>query len=307
MFPRVLFPTDLSQHAWELVDCLADLKAIGTQEIVVLYVVGPTHAVGMATDYLGRALQWKAEAERCLEAVRQKVIGLGLRATCRVEVGSPDFVINQVAADEAVSLIAMGTHGHGFVKGALIGSVTHEVVQHAPVPVLVMKLRQLEHLDRRRCDAVCSAFFRRVLLPVDFSACSNEAVRLVKRFDSAVTDRVFVLHVLQPPFLEGRFDRRREDSERAARERLEQIGRELAFFGLNATALLRAGDPFHEIVELCNQEDVSLIVIGSKGRSALADVLLGSVSDAVVRHHPRPVLVVRGEGACAAAAGLNAA
>ena len=46
---------------------------------------------------------------------------------------------------------------------------------------------------------------------------------------------------------------------------------------------------------MAREEDVSLIVMGSKGRSALADTLLGSVSDAIVCRHVRPVLVVRAE------------
>ncbi len=300
MFPRVLFPTDLSQHAWELLDCLDSLKAVGAQEVILLHAVGPGHAVAMATDYLSRALQWKGEAEKCLEAVCRKVLALGFRAKSRIEIGSPSLLINVVAEEEHASLIAIGTHGHGFVRGAVLGSVTHDVVQHASVPVLVMKLRYLEQLGKAKCDEVCGQFFRRVLLLTDFSPCSGEAVNLVKRIGGAITDSVIVLHVMESGIFHSHGQQNNAAKERGVRERVGHTRRELDFCGLKTKVVLRAGDPFEQIVRVSEEEDVSLIVMGSKGRGALADMLLGSVSRAVVRHHPRPVLVVRREGACAA-------
>src|SRR4029453_11822165 len=52
------------------------------------------------------------------------------------------------------------------------------------------------------------------------------------------------------------------------------------------------GEPFNEICRMGEQENASLIVIGSHGRTGLSHVLLGSVAERVVRHAPCPVLVV---------------
>jgi nucleotide-binding universal stress UspA family protein len=63
--------------------------------------------------------------------------------------------------------------------------------------------------------------------------------------------------------------------------------------GLAARAALRTGVPYEEIVALARDERADLVVIGTRGRSGLDRVLLGSVADRVVRLAPCPVLTVR--------------
>lgn len=76
-------------------------------------------------------------------------------------------------------------------------------------------------------------------------------------------------------------------------ERIGRIRGELEFFGFTVNSLVVEGNPAKSIDRIAREQDVSLIVIGSHGRSAAEDVLLGSVSDAVICQHTRPVLVVR--------------
>jgi nucleotide-binding universal stress UspA family protein len=57
--------------------------------------------------------------------------------------------------------------------------------------------------------------------------------------------------------------------------------------------LVWTGQPGESIVSAAQAEDADLVVVGSHGRGVVARILLGSVSDHVVRHAPCPVLVVR--------------
>jgi nucleotide-binding universal stress UspA family protein len=303
MFPRILFPTDFSQHAEKLVGCLGDLRAVGAEEVLLLNVVEPGSPIGLASDYLARALEWKEDSEQRLAAIQRQVVGMGLRVRSRVEIGVPYLEIVRVAEEERVSLIAIGTHGYSFVKGAVLGSVTHNVVRHATVPVLVMKPKVIEKLDSAECDFVCQQLFHRILFPTDFSPCADEALTLMKHLHDAGTQEVIVLHVQDVRHLRPHLADRMDEFNRKDGARLERIRAGLDFFGLKSKVLLCEGVPFQEIEKVAKEQDVSLIVIGSKGRSALADVMLGSVSDAVIRRHPRPVLVVRGTEADAATAG----
>ncbi|MGQ9483439.1 MAG: universal stress protein [Desulfosoma sp.] len=56
---------------------------------------------------------------------------------------------------------------------------------------------------------------------------------------------------------------------------------------------MEEGVPHVKILEVANEENVSAIILGSHGRSNLSSVLLGSVSEYVIRHAKKPVIVVR--------------
>jgi nucleotide-binding universal stress UspA family protein len=67
----------------------------------------------------------------------------------------------------------------------------------------------------------------------------------------------------------------------------------LAAAGVEAATILKAGNPAQEIINAGDEGDYDVIVIGGTGAGGAIRFLMGSVSDRVVRHASRPVLVVR--------------
>ncbi len=65
---------------------------------------------------------------------------LEVDATPIVETGEPGPTICDVAARVGADVVVLGSHGHGWLQRVLLGSVSHHVLQHAPCPVLVMRL-----------------------------------------------------------------------------------------------------------------------------------------------------------------------
>ncbi len=61
-----------------------------------------------------------------------------------VATGDPGSTICAVAAERQVDVVVLGSHGHGWLQRVLIGSVSNHVLQHAPCPVLVMRLEDTE-------------------------------------------------------------------------------------------------------------------------------------------------------------------
>jgi nucleotide-binding universal stress UspA family protein len=287
MFARVLFPTDFSRQADKLACCLHQMKALGTDEIVLLNVMPLGPQIGFASDTFEKMVSWKHDAEARLNQIQRDLEAKGIRARCRLEPGDPALEIVRVAAEERVDLIAMGTHGHGFLRGTLLGSVSHEVIRNATVPVLALKISVLDNLGATDCGFVCQHIFRRVLLPTDFSDCAAEALAQVKQLRSAGVAEVVVLHVRADSGREG--DAGVED----VAAKMQQIRSQLEFLGFKVTTIMLEGKPAPLIDRVAREQDVSLIVIVSHGRSAAEDVLLGSVSDAVICRHAQPVLVVR--------------
>lgn len=93
------------------------------------------------------------------------------------------------------------------------------------------------------------------------------------------------------PILEEEFERR---SEQRGREVLDaEVKRAWSVGKTVEQAHLAMGDPAREIVHLAEDLGAGLIVVGSRGRGGMRRALMGSVSDAVVRHAHCPVMVVR--------------
>jgi len=142
--------------------------------------------------------------------------------------------------------------------------------------------------------------FRKILYPTDFSEGSKKALIYLKQLKDAGTEEVVILHIvdtrnLHIPEVFTMMDLSLlgEKQATAAATKANHLAEILKNLGLRTTVRIEKGVPFKEILRVETEEDVSLIIIGSHGISNVAEMLLGSVSEKVIRKAKRPVLVVR--------------
>lgn len=143
--------------------------------------------------------------------------------------------------------------------------------------------------------------FEKILLPTDFSDVAEKALDFVKKMKDAGTQKVVVLHVIKKNSLEviaqyssiRDFAEVEKEVEGDARKRISRIKKELTQCGFNVTVRIETGFPYSEILRAEEEEDVSAIVIGSHGLSNIKEMLLGSVSESVIRKSKKPVIVVK--------------
>jgi nucleotide-binding universal stress UspA family protein len=154
--------------------------------------------------------------------------------------------------------------------------------------------------------------FHKVLYPTDFSMCADKVLDALIMLKHAGCEEVVLLHILDEgqidlvewglgelgepveENLSSILDRRRA----LAEERLAHVQTEIEAAGMRVTPLLLRGVPFQEILRVADEEEVSLVAIGSHGRSNIAEMLLGSVSDQVVNNAHQSVLVVKRDPPC---------
>jgi nucleotide-binding universal stress UspA family protein len=143
---------------------------------------------------------------------------------------------------------------------------------------------------------------KRILVPVDFSEPSLEALDYAVELARALRASVEILCVVEPlayaPLAGPAIDLGavRAEQERIAGARLSALRRELARRRLRCRTDLRVGVPYRIIVDRAAKLPADLVVMGTHGRSGISHLLLGSVAERVTRSAPCAVLTVRGRG-----------
>ena len=142
---------------------------------------------------------------------------------------------------------------------------------------------------------------KRILVPTDGSRRALEAARYAAELARSLGADITLLHVVEmvlPPeaYLDG-IDRDRLRSEfiEGGKAILALTRGPVAEAGVPVDVELREGHPGDAIVEMAAQGRYDLIVMGSRGLGLAQKLLLGSVSEHVVRNAPCPVLIVRGD------------
>lgn len=138
---------------------------------------------------------------------------------------------------------------------------------------------------------------KRILVAVDGSQPSLKAARMAADIALRFGARLTLVHVvpklLLPPDVYGLTIAEVEREHRAYAEKLlEQAIASLAEPGLDVDTTVLYGAPAEAIAEAAADEDVSLVVVGSRGHGAVARMFVGSVSDRLVHISPKAVLVV---------------
>ena len=145
--------------------------------------------------------------------------------------------------------------------------------------------------------------YSKILIPLDGSELSEEAfgaaLPLAKAFGSemmfvGVLDLTAGMYdvyseAFNPVDLKAQLEKFLESALDRARTRAENEG-------VKARRFLKVGVPHEEIATLSEEEGADLIVMTTHGRKGLTHLLLGSVTEKVIRTSPCPVLVIRPEG-----------
>jgi len=204
--------------------------------------------------------------------------------------GDPRVEIVRAAEDLRADMLALGARGVGRLKRLLVGSTSLAAARYAPCPVAIV---------RGRARPV-----RRAVVAVDGSEGSRAAVRFLSLFDLVREARVSLLHVLQAATRPGRRrsiaslpDQQTGNERRTPQADVEKMLTDAAgVLGAGRYPIERLvadGDPGRQIVSIASSRNVDLIVLGARGLRTLGRLLLGSVSETVLHHAGRPVVIVR--------------
>jgi nucleotide-binding universal stress UspA family protein len=144
--------------------------------------------------------------------------------------------------------------------------------------------------------------FQRILFPSDFSELSTHALDYAKSLAETYNAELHVIHVVDEAYQYWMalgpnslpVGPSPEEMLAASTQEIEKFVQEhLGGTTLQVRSKVLAGRPFMEIIRYARENQIDLIVLGTHGRGGLKHVLLGSVTERVVRKSPCPVLTIR--------------
>ncbi len=204
--------------------------------------------------------------------------------------GRPASAIVDAAGAMEADLVVLGSRGHGTIATMVLGSTASEVVDHAPCPVLVARSGTLGTIaladdgsrSARSAESVVTAWPLFADREISVVAVVEVGVPVAAGFTPGLYDQV----------LES-YTRSLDEARQEVAEASQSVANRLSDACLRATPVVLEGDPASEIVRYATERRAGTIVMGTRGRTGLARLVLGSVARNVLVHAPCSVLIVR--------------
>jgi nucleotide-binding universal stress UspA family protein len=275
---NIVVATDFTDHAGLALDRALQLPLGPGSLIDLVHVCSETDRVE-ATRLLD---ELRVDAARRLQAR-----GTNIEVVTSLDHGTPFAVITDHAHHSRAELVVLGRHGERRFREALIGSTAERVIRHGSVSVLVV-------------GSPPQRPYRRPLVAVDGSESSRLALVLAARICDPALHEIDVLHVVSMPSrlhtsetrlvpaLERRLDQLKQEARAELAELLAAVD-----LGVRWNLVVESGDSRSVISDEARSRGADVIAIGTKGRTGLARVLLGSVAEGVMRAAPCDVLIAR--------------
>jgi nucleotide-binding universal stress UspA family protein len=273
----------LSCRCDRALDRAAGLAKQWQAKLLVVHVLDPREGF-IQQRHLDDLPSWRRPPDRKLLAearVRRDLPDDFGPVTVRVEEGDPAAKIDEIARTEACDLIITGVARDETLGRSFLGTTVDRLVRRTPVPILIVKSRMKP--------------YREIVVATDFSESSRHALNAAATFfpHAALT----LLHAFEVPFAGfldkgdmrdqlGVLEQEAGDRFAAASALTEDQRRTLR-------VLVEYGPPERMIRAYMQEKGVDLVALGTHGRSAVFDVLIGSTAKRILEAAPADALLVR--------------
>lgn len=225
----------------------------------------------------------------------------GLRVVWAIQRGQPAVEVDAYARAHRVGLVVMTTHGRGGLSRLWLGSVADQLLRRTAAPVLLL----------RPGRGAGFGGAQRILVGLDGSEQAEEMLESAIALGAITAQASYLLTlVIEPPlavslpteaplYIQPDWP----EPQRGAAERyLRSLARRLGEQGLEVRTCVRIGDDVaRQLVALAQETQSTLIALAAHGARGVERLLLGSVTDKVIRSAEQPVFVVPPLGARAMA------
>jgi nucleotide-binding universal stress UspA family protein len=279
--PHILAAMDFSEWSQRALRRAGLLARQSTAQLTLVHVVDDGQPQTIMESL-------RREALKLLEQVNAPGVLQGIPCRAVVTTGESFDGILKTAKDVSADLIVMGAHRKQLLRDIFIETTIEQVIRTGPYPVLIVN-QEAEHP------------YREVLAAVDMSAFSALAIRTAESLGLLDGNHVTVVHAFATPDKGKLFiaDASREEIDKYVADERSRVSAALTQFlatheirGQGWLRRLEEGDAFEAISRVAKETSPDLVIVGTRGHSALAKVLLGSVAEEVLRSLAVDILAV---------------
>jgi nucleotide-binding universal stress UspA family protein len=297
---KILFPTDFSKCAEQALAHAVFLAEKYGAEIHVLHVITifedqPSVVSNEIAETKEMVRKLEDIAEKQLNKLLDSHSSNDIKIITEIKRGlSAAPAILEYVSDKQIDLIVMGTHGRRGLGHLLLGSAAEEVVRLAPCPVFTIR-------ELKEPKPVMQV--NNILVPIDFSNYSEKALAYASEIAQSYNAQLQLLHIIEetmhPAFsVTGKssiFDLVpgiKDDS----KKRTEKMLNKFVSDKVKSKVFIQGGRAANDIIKFAKENSTDLIVIATHGLTGLEHMLLGSVTEKVVRMAHCPVFTVKAFG-----------
>ncbi len=287
---KILLATDLSARCDRALERAVAIAADRQADLIVLHAFQEFNEANLRYD-VDLAPSWRAPPDavemakyRIRQGLQADVGDILEHATILIEEGEPADVIERASASQGVDLVVTGIAREApfASRPVILGRTVERLLRRVSVPILIVRNR-------------ARAPYRHILVTTDFSKPSAFALQLALVFFPHQT--LHVLHAFDIPRAGAMPDLHRhvEDFRQTHALELEEF---LASMVLPDEArrrlvrLIEFGGPPHLVREYVRDRGADLVVLGTRGRGAMLEALLGSTAKSILSALPCDALVV---------------
>jgi nucleotide-binding universal stress UspA family protein len=297
MFQRIVVAldgTEFSEQALGMAAAIA--RRTGSELALVTAEIAPPALlpdVGLADRVRGAASDY-------LDGVADRLSDAGVtKVTAEVLSGDPSEAIEEYRSAQGADLTVMSTHGRGALARAWLGSVADRFARSTRAPVLLVRPSEDGPATGPSNEP---ATISRILVTLDGSELSESALAPAEALATIFGAEMVLTNLVEypdgpesiylPDAIHG-IEVKLEERRRGAEAELESLVGDLAEEGITTKAVSRVVTRVAEgILEVARDEEADLIVMASHGHGGVRRLILGSVTDKVLRGSGKALLVV---------------
>ena len=273
LLEKILVPVDVNTNSKAQMKTAIEIARSYNSEIILLYVVPEEVLHDEIREIVMNAISDSLNSLK-KALIRERVI----ISEPLIEFGKPVDKILQIATQENVNLILVGSGTRGKRKKFKLGTTAERLISLSDVPVWVAKSNQTTDL-------------KNVLCPVDYSDPSKRALKNAIFLSAKLLARLTILAVFEPiTYVSPRINVNLEKENALRLKRFEnemkEFIREFDLNGINHEIVIQTGIVDEKILQSIKEHGYGLLIMGTNGRSGLSRFFMGSITEKVIREVP---------------------